>query len=105
MGYLYDPEGEWGKAYNPDLVIFETISHLPCLALLGEPGIGKTQALEVERSKIVSKIQKQGDQVLFLDLRSYGSEDRLVSSFFDSPELNVWQAQYFILGRDRISWN
>jgi predicted NACHT family NTPase len=91
-GYLYDPEGEWGKAYNPDLVIFETISHLPCLALLGEPGIGKTQALEVERSEIVSKIQEQGDQILFLDLRSYGSEDRLVRSLFDSPEFKAWQA-------------
>ncbi|KGF71730.1 hypothetical protein DO97_15710 [Neosynechococcus sphagnicola sy1] len=90
-GYLYDPEGEWGKAYNPDLVIFETISHLPCLALLGESGIGKTQALEMERSKIVSKIQEQGDQVLFLDLRSYGSEDRLVLSLFDSPVFKEWQ--------------
>lgn len=60
-GYLCDPEEKWGKAHNPDLVIFDTISHLPCLALLGEPGIGKTQALEIERSEIVSKIQGQGD--------------------------------------------
>ncbi len=91
-GYLSDPEGEWGKACNPDLVSLEAISHLPCLALLGEPGIGKTKALEVERSKIVGKIQEQGDQVLFLDLRSYGSEDRLVRSLFDSPEFKAWQA-------------
>ncbi len=62
-GYLPDPDEERGKAYNPDLVTFETISYLPCLALLGEPGIGKTQALEVERSEIVGKIQEQGDQV------------------------------------------
>ncbi|MGA7931954.1 MAG: hypothetical protein WCA35_00090 [Kovacikia sp.] len=59
---------------------------------MGEPGIGKTQALEVERSKIVSKIQEQGDQVLFLDLRSYRSEGRLVRSLFDSPEFKAWQA-------------
>jgi len=91
-GYLPDPDEERGKAYNPDLVTFEAISHLPCLALLGEPGIGKTQALEVERSEIVGKIQEQGDQVLFLDLRSYGSEDRLVRSLFDSPEFKAWQA-------------
>ncbi|NJR62559.1 MAG: hypothetical protein HC769_29425 [Cyanobacteria bacterium CRU_2_1] len=93
-GYLCDPDAEWGKVYNPDLVTFETISHLPCLALLGEPGIGKTQALEAERSEIVNKIkiQEQGDQVLSLDLRSYGSEDRLVRNLFDSPKFKAWQA-------------
>lgn len=90
-GYLYDPDAEWGKVYNPDLVTFETISHLPCLALLGEPGIGKTQALEAERSEIVSKIQGKGDRALFLDLRSYGSEDRLVRSLFDSLKFKAWQ--------------
>lgn len=90
-GYLYDPEAEWGRAYNPDLVTFETISHLPCLALLGEPGIGKTYALDADQSEIIGKIQEQGDQVLFLDLRSYGSEDRLVRSLFGSSEFTRWQ--------------
>lgn len=96
-GYLCDPDAEWGKAHNPDLVTFETISHLSCLALLGELGIGKTQALGAERSEIVNKIQEQGDQVLFLDLRSYGSEDRLVRNLFDSPEFKVWQASTYQL--------
>jgi len=89
-GYLYDPEAEWGKIYNPDLVTFEAISGFPCLALLGEPGIGKTHALEAEQSKIISKIQEQGGQVLQLDLRSYGSEDRLIRRLFDSPEFTAW---------------
>lgn len=89
-GYLYDPEAEWGKIYNPDLVAFKAISGLPYLALLGEPGIGKTHALEVEQSKIISKIQEQGGQVLPLDLRSYGSEDRLICRLFDSLEFTAW---------------
>ena len=92
VGYLYDPDGEWGKASNPDLVTLETISHLPCLALLGEPGIGKTQTLKMERSEIFNKIQEQGDQVLSLDLRQYGSEDRLVCCLFDSSEFKAWLA-------------
>jgi len=41
-GYVYDPEAKWGKICNPDLVTFKYISNLRCLALLGEPGIGKT---------------------------------------------------------------
>lgn len=91
-GYLYDPDGEWGKAYNPDLVTLETISHLPCLALLGEPGIGKTHTLKMERSEIFNKIEEQGDQVLPLDLRQYGSEDRLVCCLFDSSKFKAWLA-------------
>lgn len=89
-GYLYNPEVEWGKIYNPDLVTFKAISGLPCLALLGEPGIGKTHALEAERREILSKIQEQGGQVLPLDLRSFASEDRLICRLFGSPEFTAW---------------
>ncbi|MEH1857898.1 MAG: CHAT domain-containing protein [Nostoc sp.] len=89
-GYLCDPEEKWGKIYNPDLVTFEAISDLPCLALLGEPGIGKSHTIEAEKNEIISEIQKQGGQVLSLDIRSYGSEDRLVCRLFDSPEFTQW---------------
>jgi predicted NACHT family NTPase len=89
-GYLCDPEAEWGKIYNPDLVTFKTISNLPCLALLGEPGIGKTHALEAEQKEIISEIQKQGERVLSLDMRSFGSEDRLIRRLFDSQEFTEW---------------
>jgi hypothetical protein len=90
-GYLSDPEAAWGKAYNPDLVTFETLSSSPCLALLGEPGIGKTKALEAERAELVSRIKAQGNQPFFLDLRSYGDEGRLVQKLFASPEFVAWQ--------------
>ncbi len=89
-GYLCNPEEKWGKIYNPDLVTFEAISDLLCLALLGEPGIGKSHTIEAEKNEIISEIQKQGGQVLSLDIRSYGSEDRLVSRLFDSPEFTQW---------------
>lgn len=89
-GYLCDPEVEGGHTYNPDLVTFKTISDLPCLALLGEPGIGKSHTIEAEQNEIISEIQKQGGQVLSLDIRSYGSEDRLVRRLFDSPEFTKW---------------
>ncbi|MDZ8222474.1 MULTISPECIES: CHAT domain-containing protein [unclassified Nostoc] len=89
-GYLCDPEEKWGKIYNPDLVTFDAISALPCLALLGEPGIGKSHTIEAEKNEIIKEIQKQGGQVLSLDIRSYGSEDRLVSRLFDSLEFTQW---------------
>jgi predicted NACHT family NTPase len=91
-GYLSDPEAKWGKVYNPDLVTFETLSSSPCLALLGEPGIGKTKALEAERAELVSRIKAQGNQPFFLDLRSYSDEGRLVQKLFASPEFVAWQS-------------
>ena len=45
-GYLVDPESEWGKHSNPDLVSFEAIADISCLVLLGEPGIGKSQEMK-----------------------------------------------------------
>jgi hypothetical protein len=90
-GYLSDPEATWGKAYNPDLVTFDTLLASPCVALLGEPGIGKTQALERETSELVSKIKEQGNQSFFLNLRSYGDESRLVRKLFESPEFIAWK--------------
>jgi predicted NACHT family NTPase len=89
-GYLSDPEATWGKAYNPDLVTFDTLLASPCVALLGEPGIGKTQALERETSELVNKIKEQGNQSFFLNLRSYGDESRLVRKLFESPEFIAW---------------
>ncbi|MBN3892063.1 MAG: hypothetical protein HWQ43_23860 [Nostoc sp. JL31] len=90
-GYLCDPEEKWGKIYNPDLVTFDAISDLPCLALLGEPGIGKSRALQAEKKQIISKIKQQGGQVHSLDdIRSFGSETRLVDKLFNSPQFNEW---------------
>ncbi len=90
-GYLCDPEEKWGKIYNPDLVTFDAISDFPCLALLGEPGIGKSRALEAQKKEIISKIQQQGGQVHPLDdIRSFGNESRLVDKLFNSPQFNEW---------------
>ncbi|MBE9189638.1 hypothetical protein IQ230_04515 [Gloeocapsopsis crepidinum LEGE 06123] len=68
-GYLYNPDAEWGKAYNPNLITLEAIANVPCLVLLGEPGIGKSQ--ELENLKILTE-KKICDprQVLPLNLRS-----------------------------------
>ena len=67
-GYLSDPDTEWGRAHNPDLISFAKISSLPCLVLLGEPGIGKTRTMETERVKISSVIIANGD-----DRTNFGS--------------------------------
>ena len=68
-GYLFDPDAEWGKAYNPDLVNLEAIADIPCLVLLGEPGIGKSRELDNLKVFTEKKICRSS-QVLELNFRS-----------------------------------
>ena len=96
-GYLYDPDSEWGHIYNPDLVQIESISETPCLVLLGEPGIGKTYALEAERIAIENKVTGEGDQSHWLDLRSYGDENRLVRDLFECETFDSWSKGEHVL--------
>src|ERR1700722_13051839 len=36
-GYLADPDSEWARYLNPDLIPLERMNELNCVALLGEP--------------------------------------------------------------------
>ena len=89
-GYLPDPDGEWTRFYNPDLVAFESIAEVPCLGLLGEPGIGKSSALRALRAAVEAKIKQQGGEAIWIDLHEYGSEDRLVRDLFESTTYTAW---------------
>jgi hypothetical protein len=51
-GFLYDPESKYGKYQNPDLVTFERLNEVSCLALLGGPGIGKSWTLEAAKAGV-----------------------------------------------------
>jgi predicted NACHT family NTPase len=88
-GFLQDP-GE-NHLFNPDLVTIEEISAIPCLILLGEPGIGKSSTMQVEKEAIDTKIHEKGDKALWIDLRSYGSEDRLLKDIFDNETFLSWK--------------
>ncbi len=82
--YLTDPEGEYGKDINPDVVSFEIIRDTPCLILLGEPGIGKSQTIEDEIEHLQKEISEKDELQLRIDLKEYGSEDRLIKDLFES---------------------
>ncbi|WP_437325784.1 SIR2 family protein [Sorangium sp. So ce381] len=44
-GYLADPEGLYGGDINPQARTLEQLENQPCVALLGEPGSGKSYAV------------------------------------------------------------
>jgi predicted NACHT family NTPase len=89
-GYLVDPESEWGRYGNSELVRLETVADTRCLILLGEPGIGKSRAIQAEQKVVTSSSQTDAQKHLILDLHSYGSEDRLVKNLFESSQFRDW---------------
>lgn len=84
-GFLFGP----GK-YNPRILPFEQIADAPVLVLLGEPGIGKSVAMKAERDVIDQAAAQAGDQVLFRDLRSYGTREQVINKVFGHPKFLAW---------------
>jgi hypothetical protein len=82
-GFLRDPESSWYRsgAPNSDAVRTTELREQRCLALLGEPGSGKST--EVARAE---RLVPDGVPVVSFDLAAYGSEERLVSEVFGAPE-------------------
>ena len=74
--------------YFKDTFEFASIANVPCLILLGEPGIGKSHAVK-DAVRFVSE-SAVTDKCFTLDLRSYGSEDRLYEALFKSSEIKEW---------------
>src|SRR3989338_11499044 len=68
LGYLSDPEGEYGKYSNPGVVGFGKIKNTPCLILLGEPGIGKSQTIKDEVKNIRKGLSEKDELIAFGEL-------------------------------------
>lgn len=92
-GYLLVPSDEWTRHINPELVTLDSLHDHPCLILLGEPGIGKSKTLESDKTEIEIVVTENSDTLLWLDLRSYGSEDRLVKNIFETDKFKEWEGK------------
>ena len=88
-GFLRDPEARFFGAHsaNPGVLRTDDLRGSQCVALLGEPGAGKSTAAQRADRLVVA-----GMPILRFDLAAYGSEDRLVREVFDDPTLTAWAA-------------
>lgn len=88
-GYLEDPED---CSLEPlGLVSMEALLSKPCVALLGEPGIGKSKTLLQEKKAIQRHCERVGAQLLWRDLASFGDESRLVRALFENDVMAQWR--------------
>jgi predicted NACHT family NTPase len=90
-GYLSDPEVEWNAIQNPDTVPFASIATTPCLALLGEPGIGKSHEMQKQYELAKSQAAEENNAWLQFDLRDFQTDVRLCNKVFESPTFQSWR--------------
>lgn len=106
-GYLADPDAEEREPVRSDSIPFEYIEDVPCLGLLGEPGIGKTMWFDLRRNRAQATAQAGQNTSLWLDLGSYLNLDELLRAIFQSKEFLDWQnglgrLQIFLDGLDEL---
>jgi predicted NACHT family NTPase len=89
-GYLSDPDQEWGNVIQPDVVSFDKMSSIPCLILLGEPGIGKTYEMENQYRMRTREVKEKGDEAQWIDLKAFQTDARLVKALFETDIFNAW---------------
>ena len=84
-GFVSEPEDEeFGLRRVSSVVPFESIATFPCLALLGEPGIGKSETLK----SLSTDPNRIGP--LRIDLAAFGSDSMLYKAVFESHAFREW---------------
>lgn len=80
-----------------DQVDFSEMENTPCLVLLGEPGMGKTDVLKSEVQQLQSRL-KSADRPLVLleEFRAYGAS-RPITRLFEDHRIQEWAASDHIL--------
>jgi hypothetical protein len=89
-GFLRDPvDSLYGKGLLRTLAELEAF---PALALLGEPGIGKSATLKHEHGRVLDLPREREIVSFYVDLNSTSNDDRLYRRIFESQEVEAWKA-------------
>lgn len=92
--FLSDPDSEFGKIINPWTVSFKSISHIPCLVLIGEPGIGKSTELVKQYKILKDELKDKKDDMLWGNLGDYQTESFLIQELFTTNKIfQSWRSK------------
>ena len=86
-GYLVDPEDGYGKVANAHARTLEQLEETPCVALLGEPGIGKSRVIDAYSAGLLAGAD--AETVLSIDFRLHRD---LETEIFETGSFNQWLA-------------
>lgn len=88
-GFMLDPESDFWILGRPKPSTLEEVSNYRALILLGEPGIGKSTALEQEVVRLAQGNPHTAGAIR-VDLRAFSSEDLLYRRVFESLAFQHW---------------
>ena len=90
-GFLHDPTQLFAPSGAGSARQLCELDDFRALALLGEPGIGKSTTLREESIRIATA-GREGAASIHADLRAYSSEALLYKRVFESDEFLSWEA-------------
>src|SRR5438128_1569260 len=90
MGFLLDPDGPLGRREAERLETLASLASVPCAVLLGETGMGKTNALRVEYPSVRAAIEASGGLAESFDLSGYATDALLAEELFGRSGLAAW---------------
>jgi hypothetical protein len=89
-GFLVDPTDKTAWYSNQKLYTLSELQHYRALALLGEPGIGKSTTLQGTYDSLAQQKHEHA-HVFMHDLRAFSSDVFLRSRVFESSEFSAWR--------------
>ena len=87
-GFLLDPTDLVRRSHVSGPAPLADLSSYRALALLGEPGIGKSAALKAEVERIAAKTNAVS---IYVDLRGFSSDVLLYRKVFESAKFTAWK--------------
>src|SRR5271155_1470246 len=90
-GFFADFDSQYSAFAKAVAVRLETLEHTPALALLGEPGMGKSTVLDQEAQRLMDSPRTNEDPVLLVDLAACGSDVTVRQKVFQSGLFSEWK--------------
>jgi hypothetical protein len=90
-GFPADPESPSSRFVVPSALPVDALVEFPVLGLLGEPGMGKSTAVDQETRRLEAAQPERGFQVLNVDLAACGSDFFVLKNIFESEKFRSWK--------------
>lgn len=91
QGFLVDPASRLGGLFAPRPQTLEELASVPCLVLLGVPGMGKSTVIEDYYGKTPGAVRTaQGNTVMYGDLARVTSDKYITDYTFAPDTFQTW---------------